>query len=218
MKQLSFHQLVWYFLIYSILGMILENVFCLITQHKIESRMGFIIGPFCPIYGFGAILLIVFLTPLKKNWHKVFFLGIFIGAMYEYVSSFVLQALYSIKFWDYSKWFLNINGRTCLFFACSWGIISLGLIFLINPYFEKIIERNKSRSLDYIIFIFMIIDCILTYFSINSYVERAKIAFEYKIQTESNNIMTNEVMKFVFPNMLYEKDINNKILMSKLLK
>ena len=64
----------------------------------------------------------------------------------------------------------------------------------------------------------MIIDCILTYFSINSYVERAKIAFEYKIQTESNNIMTNEVMKFVFPNMLYEKDINNKILMSKLLK
>ena len=93
MKKLSFHQLVWYFLIYSILGMILENVFCLITHHKIESRMGFIIGPFCPIYGFGAILLIVFLTPLKKNWHKVFFLGIFIGAMYEYVLSFVLQAL-----------------------------------------------------------------------------------------------------------------------------
>lgn len=212
MKKLTFHELVWYFFIYSIFGMILENVFCLITQHKIESRMGFIIGPFCPIYGLGAILLIIFLSNFKSKWYRVFFFGIIIGAMYEYVSSFVLQALYSVKFWDYSNWFMNINGRTCLFFAMSWGIISLGLIYLINPYIENIIDNNKSRSLDIIIFVFFTIDCILTYLAINSYVDRAKIAYGYNIKAEANNIVTNEVMKFLFPNMIYEKDVNNKVL------
>ena len=218
MKKLTFHQLVWYFFIYSILGMILENIFCLITQHKIESRMGFIIGPFCPIYGLGAIFLVLFLTQLKKKWVNVFLLGIVIGAMYEYISSFVLQALYSIKFWDYSHYFLNMNGRTCLFFAMSWGIISIGLIYFINPLIDKFIDKFKLKSLDYIICIFMIVNCILTYFAIHDYVERAKIAYNYNIQTDSKNIMTNEVMKFVFPNMKYVKDKNNQVLISEILK
>lgn len=198
--------------------MLLENVFCFITQHKLESRMGFVIGPFCPIYGLGAILLIIFLGWQKDKWYKVFLSGICIGAMYEYLSSFVLQALYSIKFWDYSKWFLNINGRTCFFFALSWGIIAVLLIYFINPYIENKVNKNRSESIDYIIFTFMIINCIITYFAINSYTKRAQIKYEYKIKTEAKSIFTNDVMKFVFPNMMYVKDQNNKMLISEILK
>ena len=77
---------------------------------------------------------------------------------------------------------------------------------------ENIIDNNKSRSLDIIIFVFFTIDCILTYLAINSYVDRAKIAYGYNIKAEANNIVTNEVMKFLFPNMIYEKDVNNKVL------
>ena len=218
MEKLTFHQLVWCFFIYSIFGMLLENIFCLITQHKLESRMGFVIGPFCPIYGLGAILLIAFLTLHKDKWYKVFLGGIVIGASYEYLSSFVLQALYSIKFWDYSKNFLNINGRTCFFFALSWGIISVLLIYIINPYIEKIVDRNKSKSIDCIIFIFMLINCIMTYFAIDSYAKRAEVEYKYQIKTEANNIFTNEVMKFIFPNMRYVEDKNNEVLISEILK
>ena len=128
-KKLNIHQVAWYFLLFSIFGMLLENITCLVTSGVIESRKGFIIGPFCPIYGLGAILLIMCLEPIKQNKIKVFLYGMLIGASFEYFSSFTMQALYGVKFWDYPNYLLNINGRTCLIYALSWGLLSLTLIY-----------------------------------------------------------------------------------------
>lgn len=218
MKKYTLHQLVWYFLIFSILGMIMENIVCFIGTGNIESRKGFIIGPFCPIYGAGAIFLLLFLDN-KSKWYTKFFYGMILGSIFEYVSSFVMQAIYKIKFWDYSYHSFNINGRTALIYAFSWGILTIALIYIMKPLADKFIERYKSKSLDLIILFFMLTNGLATYKAINSYIYRAEGIIQNKNnsfdskQSEFDKMMSNEVMKAVFPNIVYVTQDKNEILL-----
>lgn len=236
MKKNSFQKLVWYFFIYSFLGMLLENAFCLLTSLKIESRKGFIIGPFCPIYGLGAIILTILLSKYssysnkkeeKINKIKVFFLGIVYGSAFEYLSSYVMQATYGVEFWDYSNMKFNLNGRTSVFFALCWGVVSFFLIFYVNKVIDKFIKKFNSKSLAHIMAIYMLINASLTYLSINNYVNEAYLkinntntkAYVKKYSTINKqfySLMSTEVMKKVYPNMILVVDDNNKIKMSDL--
>ena len=191
MKKITFHQIVWYFFVFSIFGMIMENIVCLVTTGKIESRKGFIIGPFCPIYGFGAILLI-YVLKAENKWYRILFYGTLTGTAFEYISSFTMQALYGVKFWNYEKYFLNVNGRTALLYAVSWGILSLVLMYIAKPMVDKFIDKYKSKSLDYIMLFFMVINCCLTYNSIQSYAYRASLKYS-GIDAEYNGLMSNEI-------------------------
>ena len=193
--------------------MILENITCLITTGNIESRKGFIIGPFCPIYGVGAILLIMLLGNNKKIF-KTFLLGAIIGSSFEYFSSYVMQALYGIKFWDYSNSFMNLNGRTNLMYAFCWGVLSVLLIFVVEPIIKKLINSFKSKSLDLIILFFMMFNALATYKSLTMYIERIN---NKKDINQANELMSNKVMKIVFPNIIYVIDDNNQVLLSELL-
>ena len=194
----------------------MENIVCLVGTGNIESRKGFIIGPFCPIYGAGAIFLLVFLDN-KSKWYKKFFYGMILGSVFEYISSYVMQALYGIKFWDYKYYSYNLNGRTALTYAVSWGILTIALIYVMKPLADKFIAKYKSKSLDLIILFFMLTNGLATYKSINSYIYRA----ENIIQNKKNNIkedefdkmMSNEVMKAVFPNIIYVSKDKNEILL-----
>ena len=221
MEKLSLHQIVWYFFIYSILGMFLENIFCFVTSMHIESRKGLLFGPFCPIYGVGSILFTAIINQEKKKKIKVFLWGLFIGTIFEYFSSFALQAIYGVKFWDYSHQLLNLNGRTSLMYSIFWGILALCIIYVINPKIDKIINYFNYKSLDKIIIIYMCINTIITYNSLINYI---KIA-EYKIDKNENNkqsnsktIITTDVMKKIFPNIIYVIDDKKSILVKDLLK
>lgn len=214
-KKLTFHEIAWYFFIFSILGMILENLLCLSTTGIIESRKGFIIGPFCPIYGLGAIILIMFLEPYKNKPYKIFLYGMFVGASFEYYSSYVMQALYGVKFWDYPKYFMNINGRTCLLYAACWGILSAILIYFAKPIIDKFIEKNKSDGIDKVLIGFMILNSIVTYVAINSYMYRVEL--KYSSGKVLNGLISNTAMETIFPNMIYVNTENNKILVSQIL-
>ena len=200
-KKLSIHQVAWYFLLFSIFGMILENITCLVMSGIIESRKGFIIGPFCPIYGLGAIILIVCLEPFKNSKLKTFIYGMIIGASFEYFSSYAMQAIYGVKFWDYPNYFLNINGRTCLIYAVSWGILSLILIYIAKPAIDVFIKKMYSIKLDKIIIGFMIADACITFITINSFMRRVELEYNYNEYTDG--IVSNVAMKNIFPNMIY---------------
>lgn len=217
MKKLNLHQYVWYFFIYSILGMFLEILFCLITSSHIESRKGFIIGPFCPIYGIGAILLTVSLEPYKKNRFTVFILGLIIGSIFEYLSSYVMQTLYGVKFWDYSRQLFNLNGRTSLMYSVCWGVLSIILVYFLNPHINGFIKLFEYKSLDIIIITYMCINATLTYGAIKSYVKRTEqILFNNTKIVKNENILTDKVMGVIFPNMKYVIDDNNTILITEL--
>ncbi len=212
----TIHQIVWYFFIFSFLGMIVENLFCFITAGKLESRKGFIFGPFCPIYGVGAIILIICMQWMRNEISAnkvieiivVFILGGIIGSAFEYISSYYIQAMYGAKFWDYAGKFLNINGRTCFYFAISWGILSVLLMYIMKPIADRFIKYiepqnlEKQKITDYILIIYMIINAIVTHIELEKYMERVSLAYNEGIYNDSSWI-SNEALEWIFPNMAY---------------
>lgn len=117
----NFQKIVIYFVIYSFLGWICEEIFCVVSTHEFVKR-GFLFGPICPIYGYGAIILIALLKDYKNKPIKLFCLSAIIFSVFEYITDFFLQALFSTKWWDYTGQFLNLNGRITLSFSLVWGI------------------------------------------------------------------------------------------------
>ncbi|MDR0286797.1 MAG: putative ABC transporter permease, partial [Clostridiales bacterium] len=113
MNSTSFAVLVLYFAIYSILGWIIESAYCSIFAHKPINR-GFLSGPWCPVYGFGALLILLFTGPFKQNPFLVFAISLLSTSILEYFTGWLLETLFKTRWWDYSKHKFNIKGRVCL--------------------------------------------------------------------------------------------------------
>ena len=142
---ISIWRLFAYFIIYSFIGYIIETIFAIITTGKIESRQSFLYGPFCAIYGVGAVIMIVVLHFFKKNNYRLFLGGFFVGSVIEYIISLVGEIIFHTIWWDYSDMPLNINGRICLYYSIFWGVLAIFLVRTINPRVEKFINFIKSK-------------------------------------------------------------------------
>lgn len=140
----QFNKYLIYFFIYSFAGWILETMYAFIVLGHFDNR-GFLIGPICPIYGFGMLILTVGLSKYKNSNIKLFFVASIILTYFEYVSGFLLEVIFNLKWWDYSNDFLNLNGRVCLMFAFVWGIIAIIVVKLIHPFTEKMIEKIYKK-------------------------------------------------------------------------
>ena len=155
-KEYTYHNIIWYMVLFSILGLLIETIYCFATTGILESRKGLILGPFCPIYGIGAALFIIILSEYKESKVKLFIMGAISGTIFEYICSYVLQVVYGSMFWDYSYTTYQINGRVSLTYSVFWGILAVLLIQFIKPYFDKIIDKIPTKPWDKVITIFLI--------------------------------------------------------------
>ena len=121
------------FFIYSVVGWAIETCYIFLTRDKLVNR-GFLIGPYCPIYGAGAIAMIFYLSQYKDNALTVFLLGSLICSVIEYVTSYLMEKIFKARWWDYSRLKFNLNGRICLQNAILFGLLGLVLIYFINPF------------------------------------------------------------------------------------
>ena len=101
------------FTIYSLLGWVCESTYCSILAKKLINR-GFLNGPFCPIYGVGALLIVKLLSPFSHNLVILFFASLLLTSLLEYLTGFAMEKLFHAKWWDYSHRRFNIQGRVCL--------------------------------------------------------------------------------------------------------
>ena len=219
-KQLTIHKIIWYVLIFSIIGLIIETLYGFITMGIIESRKGLILGPFCPIYGVGAAFLIVLLNEYKGKKIKLFFYGSLYGAIFEYICSYVLQIMYGSKFWDYSYMTYQINGRISLIYMFFWGILSIILIEYIITFLDKFISKIPEGFWDKFIITFLVIDVFLTILGISVYMDRAKYAYE-GIEKKKNildYIFNDNIMSYTFPNLRYTDSSGNSIFVRDIIK
>ena len=134
-----------YFFIYSIVGFIIETLFGLVTKGVLESRQSFLYGPFCSIYGIGAVIMIPCLNKFKKNNFTLFFGGFLIGSIVEYVISLIGELIFNIKWWDYSGMAFNVDGRICLAFSFFWGILAIILMTYFNPKVDKLLDKIPKK-------------------------------------------------------------------------
>lgn len=193
-----------YFIIYSVLGYIIETLFGIITKGTWESRQSFLYGPFCGIYGLGAVIMIVFLQYFSKNNNTLFWGGFIIGSITEYVISFLGEKIFNVIWWDYSNMPLNLNGRVCVFFSLFWGLLAIYLMSYINPKIDKLIEWfkkkisiKKLRTITAIVTIFLFVDFMLTSFALKMFYIR--MIHNHDIQVE-NKEKVEEIYKEVYQN------------------
>ena len=211
-SKLTFHNYLWYLIIFSILGLIIETIFCFITTGNLESRKGLILGPLCPIYGVGAVTIIALLNRYKKHKIKLFIYGTILGGVLEYIISFILESIYGARFWDYSWLEFNLNGRICLRYSVYWGILTLLVINVLKKYIDKLINKIKGKPkliVDIIVTLILVIDILFTVWGTSVYRKRAKDIMDGKnyitnntpIQKFENTVFSNEIMSSIFPNL-----------------
>lgn len=138
-----------YFIIISICGWIMEITLQLIQKHKFADR-GFLIGPYCPIYGCGGLLITFCLTGLEEHPVALFSMAILICGILEYGTSYIMEKLFHARWWDYSENKYNINGRVCLETIIPFGILGLILIYFVNPFIFDNLVKVPSNILNII--------------------------------------------------------------------
>ena len=138
-KLSKIYYLILYFFIFAFLGWILESLYSIYELGHFTKR-GFLYGPICPIYGYGAIMLITFLTKYKDNSIKLFIYSAIVFSIFEYLVSFILDALFAAHWWDYTNDFFNLNGIIIIFYSFAWGIIAILFINHIYPFLKRKVD------------------------------------------------------------------------------
>lgn len=154
-----------YFIIYSFMGWITEVIYCIFTEKKLVNR-GFLIGPICPIYGYGVILILLLIDGNKSDILAIFLKSILICSLLEYFTSFFMEKLFKARWWDYSDRKYNINGRVCLETMIPFGILGSLVVLVLHPSIEKLIScfgNNFIIVLAIIIFVIYLIDNFISF-------------------------------------------------------
>jgi len=120
-------------ILYSFLGWCGEMVYCSIGQRKLCEKRGFLNGPLCPIYGHGALVVLLILRGGCESPVLTFLLGAVLTSAVEYVTSWAMEALFHMRWWDYSRYRFQLNGRICLLNSALFGLASVALCHWVNP-------------------------------------------------------------------------------------
>lgn len=155
---------VFIFFIGTIIGWIYEEIFYYIFEGTLEKR-GFLYGPYLPVYGFGAVFICLFLKRFKKNPLIVFLLTMLITGILEYITGYILWEVYHKMWWTYEGLFLNIGNYVCLRSVLTFAVAGLALIYLIEPYILKIVNKSKKDNIyncAIIILMIFVTDFVLT--------------------------------------------------------
>ncbi len=190
----SIYELLWLFLIYAFLGWCLEVAWCGIGEGHFVNR-GFLNGPVCPIYGVGAVAVILCLTPIK-NTVLLFFASMIITSFLELITGFALEKIYHTRWWDYSDIPFNIGGYVCLKYSIYWGFACIALMKGLHPAVCGLVRGmiKNVRVLSLVLLIFLLVvfvtDIIITVITINKLTKRVKLMNEIaeKIHSVSDDI------------------------------
>ena len=131
--QLPFRYAFLIFIIFSVVGWISEVLYVgIFHEHKFVNR-GFLHGPVCPVYGFGGVVILILPVSLYSTWIPLFFSSMVMCTLVEYFVSWIMERMFHARWWDYSNYKFNINGRICLLNSVLFGFMGLGIIHFVYP-------------------------------------------------------------------------------------
>lgn len=185
------------FMIYSVIGWCME-VTCKLIQYKRFINRGFLIGPYCPIYGYGAILITILLRKYIYDPWVLFVMAILVCGTLEYLTSFFMEKIFKARWWDYSQRRFNLNGRVCFGTIIPFGILGLFIMYVSNPFLLEKLELIPEVWLNWIsgiLFTIYIVDNIVSTFIIR-YVKKAElIAGKDLDNTEEMTTKVKEILE-----------------------
>ena len=194
------------FFIYAVLGYFCEVFGIFINSHKINFSRGYLIGPYLPIFGFGALIITYYLSKYSNDLVALFILGSFFCCLLEYLTSFFLEKIFKLRWWDYSEKKFNLNGRISLETGIYFGVASILIVRVVNPINFKIFNLLSHKLLiiiSIILFIIIFIDFIISTYTICKLnIDSSKL---------SNKDATKEIREKVKESLKKHRFFNNRL-------
>lgn len=194
------------FFIFSFLGWVMEVTLTLITDKKFVNR-GFLLGPCCPIYGCGCILLNLLLQNYVNNIIVLFILTMFTCSLLEYITSFLMEKIFKLRWWDYSQMRFNINGRICLETIIPFGLLGCFVTYVSNPIIFKYLEMLSElalKTISGICFTIFLADNIISYNVIASFKKTVRTINKGEIKDNTEEI-TRKVREILMGKSFFKK-------------
>ena len=204
------------FAIYSFMGWIIEVIYRSITQRKFVNA-GFLFGPFVPLYGFGALFLIL-LQHFFQSWPvlpRLFIFGLALTVL-EYMVGYFAERIFKLTLWDYSEYKFNLHGRVCLLFSVIWAALGFIFITFIHPVvlqYATFLTGAYLQTAAIVLIIYYVVDCAYSVASLTEF--RKKIAYLYTEYLNLNNVEIEKILdsltrlRYAFPDL--NRYINSKI-------
>ena len=207
------------FFIYSVIGYIIEVTSCSVIFKKLTLSRGYLIGPYIPIFGFGAICMISFLDKYKNDIITLFILSVAICSILEYLTSLLMERIFKLRWWDYSNKKFNINGRICLENGVRFG---LGGVIVVKYFHPLLLSFLNSFNPNTIIIVGWILFGIVMFDSILSTITISKLKIDTKkyIKKDSTDVIKKEISNslkkynvfykriiYAFPNIKFNQNI-----------
>lgn len=146
LRNLNYQNMFWLFLIGSVFGVILEGIWCLIRSGSWETHVVSMWGPFCIIYGIGAVGAYMGAVWLRRrNFMVQFLVFSVIATVVEYVSSWLLEYWLHMKAWDYSRHFMNLEGRVSFKMTVAWGVLGIAFSHWLVPLINKMFDKMQGK-------------------------------------------------------------------------
>ena len=202
-------QMIWVFIIGSVVGFVVETLWCLVTRGMIESRQGLVYGPFSQVYGMGAVIMVLLLSPFaKKGDGWLFFAGAFVGGFYEAVCSLMQEIAFGSVSWEYGEFpFSLLGGRTHLLYMCFWGILTIVYMKTIYPAMARLIEKAPKRPklfFTWVMVVLLVLDMGISALAVGRWSQRIKgIPAENPVAHWTDEHYPDEMMEEIYPNMVF---------------
>lgn len=189
-------QIFSYFIIYSFIGYVIETIFAFLAGGAIESRQSFLYGPFCAIYGLGAVVMIIGLQKFKRKTWTLILGGIILGAITEYLVSLIGELIFNVKWWDYSNMAFNLNGRICASYSLAWGGLGWLLLRYINPRVDRFLSHIPTLTLKTVTSVMMLLllcDWLVSSFALEMFYIRLEDTHHIQLQQTSDNSLSRRI-------------------------
>lgn len=138
------YHIVHWFLAYSFIGWVFESIFMSICNRKLTNR-GFMTGPFCPIYGFGALSVYFILRPFSGNYFVLYVVGAVLATTFEYFVARLMQFIFGSVWWDYNDKPFNYKGILCLESTLGWGLYTILMFGFLHKFVQALVDSYSQR-------------------------------------------------------------------------
>ncbi len=207
------------FVLYSFLGYLIEVTSCSMLEKKINFSRGYFVGPYLPIFGVGGIIFVLFFQKYRNDIFALFMVGMVSSCILEYVTSYLLEKIFKLRWWDYSYKKFHLNGRISLGTGIAFGILGIIIVRYVHPFLLHIFSFLSNRTI--IISGFILLAILLIDFVFSTYtISKLKIDVHKYNSKDATSYVRKEVLDSLhkywifysrlfksFPNMLKNKSV-----------
>ena len=172
MYHYSVSQWLFFFYVYSFCGWCIESAYVSVRMKKLTNR-GFMRGPFLPLYGSGALMMLVVSMPFQDNIVETYLAGCLGATVLEYITGVTMEALFKVRYWDYSDKKFNFQGHVCLGTTLSWGFLTILMTEIVHVPVEKLMLAVPGRIL-------IVVTIIVTVIIVSDFVLAFKTAIDLR--------------------------------------